>query len=91
MAWIDGTYGGEEHLIFDSGPSRINWWGHAKANSFTPTQDRITLMILYTHADSSGIAAIHVDDIYLHDETVVLPTPTLTQDASREAAWLLIR
>jgi hypothetical protein len=67
LLWIDGEFGGEEQLLYRTPENeRIDgWWKACRGAPLKPSGDFVTIVLRYRHAYATGIASIHVDDIYL--------------------------
>lgn len=68
MLWIDGReLGGQEQSLYRTrDDERIDgWWKCHRGARLKPSGDHVTIILRYRHVHATGIASIHVDDVYL--------------------------
>ncbi len=75
LLWCDGRFGGMEHQLARTADPEDAAWSLYEGGPFTPKGDTVTIIVRYRHAKATGIASIHVDDIYLKPAFPSEPRP----------------
>lgn len=75
--WINGAWGGEENLIYNSGGGQRDNWTYF-SQSLVPTSTKVTFVCRYKHVFATNIASFHVDDLALTGPIPATPYPTAT-------------
>jgi hypothetical protein len=72
LLWIDGEqFGGKERSLYRTPDNECidGWWKSYRGARLKPSGDRVTIVLRYRHTHATGIASIHVDDVYLIEVT----------------------
>lgn len=64
LAWVDGTFPGNEQLLAEA-RSAHNDWRQLQGAPFAPSGSRIALVIRYRQSIELNIGSMRVDDVYL--------------------------
>jgi hypothetical protein len=75
LLWCDGPFGGAEHSLAKTDAPESATWTLYRGTPFTPTSGTVTIIVRYRHTKPTGIASIHVDDVYLRPPPAAPASP----------------
>lgn len=82
FSWINGPWGGEENILYNTGTAEITSWTLFSGQSFTPTSPTVTIVVRFRHTFATNIASFHLDDMAVIGPVPGTPYPTNTPTAT---------